>query len=208
MGNKINMRVAQAAESRNKLLESAKQLFADKGYKGVSVREICRNANLADGLLYHYFPKGKKELYREVVETNIKRIMQEMKNRNSLEKAIHMPLEEALENYYDSFMEIIDNNLDIIRMVFRVNEIKEIVTEEELLKIAGHDNSYIENLLKKKNELGEVRDMDYEIASTTVKDVVVKYAISKIFDVTHSHKHSIDLKERIIQYQVNLWQNK
>ena len=81
-------------------------------------------------------------------------------------------------------------------------------TEEELLKIAGHDNSYIENLLKKKNELGEVRDMDYEIASTTVKDVVVKYAISKIFDVTHSHKNSIDLKERIIQYQVNLWQNK
>lgn len=201
------MREAQAAESRNKLLESAKQLFADKGYKGVSVREICRNANLADGLLYHYFAGGKKEIFRVIVETNVKRILYEMQIKNPIDKYIDMPLRDALENYYDSVFELIDNNLDIIRIIFRVNEIEEIVTEEMFFKIAEIDKSYIKNLLVQKYQLGEVRHMDFEIAELTVKDVCVKYAISKVLGLTHTKKQTPEYKERIIKYQVNLWQN-
>lgn len=61
---KLNMRDVQAAESRQKLLNSAQRLFAEKGYKGTPVREINRSAHLADGLLYHYFPGGKMRYFK------------------------------------------------------------------------------------------------------------------------------------------------
>ena len=203
----MNMREAQAAETRSKLLESATQLFAEKGYKGVSVREISRKVNLADGIIYHYFPAGKKEIFREVVENNAKRIISEMEVKNPLEKYITMPLDKVLENYYTSCMEIIDNNMDILRILFRVNEIKEIVTEDMLLRISGSNDSYIKNLLIKKHELGEVKNMDFEIADITVKDTIVKYAISKVFGIANSDVHIDEMLKRIIAYQVDLWKN-
>lgn len=61
------MREAQAAETRMKFVVSAQSLLAEKGYKGTSVREINRSVNLADGLLYHYFPGGKKEIFQVIV---------------------------------------------------------------------------------------------------------------------------------------------
>ena len=205
MESKMNMREERAAKTRSKLLESATQLFAEKGYKGISVREISRNVNLADGILYHYFPGGKKEIFREVVENNVKKIITEMEEKNPIEKYIAMPLEVVLENYYDSCMEVIDNNIDIIRLLFRVDEISEIVNEEMLLKISGSNDSYIKNLLIRKNELGEVRDMDFDIADITVKDAIIKYAISKVFGITQIDKNRDEFKKRIILYQVNLW---
>ena len=99
MGTKVNMREAQAAETKSKLLKSATSLFAEKGYKGISVREISRNVNLADGILYHYFPGGKKEIFSEIVETSVKKIIMETGAKNPIEQYINKPLEMALENY-------------------------------------------------------------------------------------------------------------
>ena len=59
-----NQRQEQAAATRQKLLTSAQHLFAQNGYKGTTVRMINRSVDLADGLLYHYFPGGKKEIFR------------------------------------------------------------------------------------------------------------------------------------------------
>lgn len=207
MGTKVNMREAQAAETKSKLLKSATSLFAEKGYKGISVREISRNVNLADGILYHYFPGGKKEIFSEVVETSVKKIIMEMGAKNPIEQYINKPLEMALENYYGTCMEVIDNNMDIIKILFRVNEIKEMVTEEMLLRIAEANTNYIEKLLIKKYELGEVKNMDFKVASMTVKDVVIKYAVSKIFGLTECYAHDLSIKERIIKYQVEIWKS-
>ena len=63
-----NQRQEQAAATRQKLLTSAQHLFAQNGYKGTTVRMINRSVDLADGLLYHYFPGGKKEIFKELDE--------------------------------------------------------------------------------------------------------------------------------------------
>ena len=71
----MNLRETQAAETREKLFISARSLFAKKGYKGTSVREINRNVGLADGLLYHYYPGGKAEIFRTVLDDASGRII-------------------------------------------------------------------------------------------------------------------------------------
>lgn len=42
-------------QSRQKILNSAFELFAQKGYAQTSVDSIARDANVSKGLIYHYF---------------------------------------------------------------------------------------------------------------------------------------------------------
>jgi len=51
--------------ARQRLLEAAGKVFAEKGYHGATVREICRLANVNIATVNYYF-RSKKNLYREV----------------------------------------------------------------------------------------------------------------------------------------------
>lgn len=54
-------------ETRNKLLDSAKQEFLEKGYMKASLRAICKNAGVTTGALYFFF-QDKEDLLKQLVE--------------------------------------------------------------------------------------------------------------------------------------------
>ena len=58
------------AATRARLLAAAERLFADRGFKKVTVREICRaaRANVA-AINYHF--GDKLGLYREVLQLSL-----------------------------------------------------------------------------------------------------------------------------------------
>lgn len=143
----MNMREAQAAETRMKFVVSAQSLLAEKGYKGTSVREINRSVNLADGLLYHYFLGGKKEIFQVIVEENVKQILTELTQKNRIDVYLTMLLEEVLESYYENITGVITRHMDIIRILLRENEVREFVTEKQLLQLTGHKDLLFQTLL-------------------------------------------------------------
>jgi TetR/AcrR family transcriptional regulator len=53
--------------ARQRLLETATELFAEKGYAGTSVREIVEKAGVSKPVLYYYF-KSKDGLFYAVLE--------------------------------------------------------------------------------------------------------------------------------------------
>jgi AcrR family transcriptional regulator len=54
------------ATTRERLLQAATRLFADAGFRGASVRDICDQAGANPGAVsYHY--GGKRQLYRAVL---------------------------------------------------------------------------------------------------------------------------------------------
>ncbi len=65
----------QDRETRARLLDEARRLFAAQGYRGVTVREICAaaRANVA-AINYHF--GGKTGLYREVLSSAIQLMRQ------------------------------------------------------------------------------------------------------------------------------------
>ena len=56
-----------ADEPRCKLLEAAGQIFAEKGFEGATVREICRRAGVNIAAVNYYF-RDKERLYIEAVK--------------------------------------------------------------------------------------------------------------------------------------------
>jgi AcrR family transcriptional regulator len=52
--------------TRERLIEAATRLFADAGFRGASVRDICNQARANPGAVSYHFG-GKKQLYRAVL---------------------------------------------------------------------------------------------------------------------------------------------
>lgn len=52
--------------TRERLLRAATRLFADEGYRGASVRDICNQAGANPGAVSYHFG-GKRQLYRAVL---------------------------------------------------------------------------------------------------------------------------------------------
>lgn len=203
----MNMREVQAAETRKKLLDSAQSLFAEKGYKGTSVREINRNVKLADGLLYHYFPGGKKEIFQVIVEENMKQILSELTKKNRIDAYLTVPLEEVLERYYENIIEVVTQHLDIIRILLRENEVREFVTEEQLLQLTGDNDLLFQKLLEKKYERGEIRKMDFESAALSLKSILINSILTELFGIKSKMMRDITYRKKIIAYHVEMWKN-
>ena len=55
-----------AAGQEKKILEVAKELFTQRGFANVAVRDICRAADVTPPTLYYYF-KNKEALFDAVV---------------------------------------------------------------------------------------------------------------------------------------------
>jgi len=67
---------ASDLSSREKLLKSAEALFAAKGFREVSVREIAAHAGVNSALVGYYF-RGKQALFNEVYRTHAAPLAQE-----------------------------------------------------------------------------------------------------------------------------------
>lgn len=202
----MNIRQEQAAATRKKLLESARQIFAEKGYKGASVRAINRNVNLADGLLYHYFPGGKKEIFQAVIEENKKEIFLAI-DRLKKDAYLELPLAQLLERIYQSFVDLIDARIDIVRMFFREKDIHEFISKEQIMSMIGAKDPWIDDLLRKKYEMHEVRKMDFEIAAMEVRSILINHTIIKVATDCQSILEQPEHRKRIIDYQVSIWKS-
>ena len=64
MGSRVRL---TGEERRQMILEAARPLFAMNGFKGTSVREIAKAANVSEALLYKHFV-SKQEIYNEILK--------------------------------------------------------------------------------------------------------------------------------------------
>jgi AcrR family transcriptional regulator len=95
-------RKAQAARRREQLLEVGLALFAERGYRGTSVRDITRAAGVTEAVLYHYFA-NKADLWAAVLATYapFSRVSQ------LLDEAAAAPLDEALRELGDEMLRLL-----------------------------------------------------------------------------------------------------
>ena len=68
MGNLVvKKRKNQDKEKRQDILLAAESVFAERGFKGTTVREVAQKAGIANSLIFYYF-KNKSVLYEAVFQ--------------------------------------------------------------------------------------------------------------------------------------------
>jgi AcrR family transcriptional regulator len=81
----------ETRDGRDRLLEGARQLLAEKGYAGMELRDVAEQGNAPRGSIYHHFPGGKRQLAAEAtalegihIRETIERALAELGVRQTL----------------------------------------------------------------------------------------------------------------------------
>lgn len=118
MSIKMTSRDLQAMERRKQILDVSKKLFLEKGYHATSMRMINKTVGLSEALTYHYFPNGKLEIFKAVVEAGhektIKQIQQVIQTFRD-----DLPLKDALITYGKTVHSLFAADDSIIPLVIR-----------------------------------------------------------------------------------------
>ena len=107
---------ASGETARQRILEAAQRLFAEKGYRGTSVQEITDGANVNKAMLFYYF-KRKEGLYFYLIQNILDGILDTLKARISESRD---PLAK-LSAFLDIYKELCfcPKNLDKFRILFQ-----------------------------------------------------------------------------------------
>lgn len=99
-------------ESRERIVQGAMRVFAQRGYERASVRLISREAGVSQGLIYNYFT-GKEELLKAVYERGMRDVAA------SFAEAEGSP-EEKLEALIRSSFAVVERNREFWQLSYGV----------------------------------------------------------------------------------------
>lgn len=199
-----NSRQIQAAETRRKILQQAKILFFREGYHKTTVRSIHRALNMADGILYHYFPGGKRELLTVLIQEGFEEQLGKLNSSNSdLES---LPLKEALKKIYQLGNELFTGDIELMRILFRESDVMELSETIHLSNLLHERLQWFAGFLQRRYEKGEVRKMNFEIAARQFMSMSIQDIVSKLINIELLSDLSRDItREQIIDHMLDLW---
>ena len=94
-------KAAQALATKQKLERVARELFAERGFAGVSAEELVAKADVTRGALYHHYD-GKEGLFEAIVDS----VMREVHAKLAAEAAGQSDPLQALEHGIGVFLKV------------------------------------------------------------------------------------------------------
>ncbi len=135
----------KSLQKKKYILETARKVFMEKGYKNVTMKDIVEACDISRGGLYLYF-NSTAEIFREVM---------------------HMESEEADDVFSDSIRE--DATATEILALFLKEQKKELLSKKDNLAIATYEYYFGEDVPKKDNILKRQFDSAVKIIEKLIE---------------------------------------
>jgi TetR/AcrR family transcriptional regulator, cholesterol catabolism regulator len=136
------------------ILTAAKDLFLDRGYRGVSMREIADAVQVTPAALYYHFPQGKEGLFTRMIQT----VFVE-EGMASLERALAAApdLRERLTRLTAALLRLpLDERLWMLLRDAR-EHIKDPQSQRIILSLRDRIRQHVEGVFQAARETGEIR---------------------------------------------------
>lgn len=187
MARQPTRRQARAAARREELLKTAFQLFAERGYRGTSVRDIARAVGVNEGLLYHYFD-NKAELFAAVLA----RYAPFEAGSDVLESSEGHPVRAVLHDLGQQFLRQMQE-----RRAFIATILSEASANPELGHILGEflrgTRARIAEFLARRQATGEIEaHVDAETAAQAFVGALLFETLSRLFYVQDHALPAVD----------------
>jgi AcrR family transcriptional regulator len=147
-------------DRRNLIVEAAAKSFSLFGYKGTTMDQVAKIANVGKGTIYTFFA-NKEELFQDIMN----RLLLEMKR--VAEQAV-----DPNRNFFDNLHEVLNRLADFrdghelaIKLAHEVKEIGTPMAQEGLGQIEQAVVSYIRMQIESAVQKGELRPCDPEITA-------------------------------------------
>lgn len=149
----------QARDTRARLIETALDLFSRQGVDNTSIKDIAREAGVAQGLLYHYFA-SKDDLLWGVLKTHIFDPHFQQALSDQVRSA-----EDVLREVAQRFNTFLSERQPLMRLILRELQTNERVRELWEDCIRREVVSPLEASLRARVTAGELRSHRVEVAT-------------------------------------------
>jgi AcrR family transcriptional regulator len=142
-------------QRRSVILNAARKLFFEKGFRHVTVDNIARKSELSKGSIYLYF-KGKEEIYTHILFRDIEKFNKKSAHLFQDNKSADELLIEFAYIYIDFFLS--DRELFRIMMTFMLHteEMQLAVSvNQHLIEVTNNTIKMIETILQRGIDKGE-----------------------------------------------------
>ncbi len=173
----VKRKNAEEITTVDKIFKAAAHLFAQKGYNGVSMREISQLTGVTKPAIYYYF-RSKEEIYKKLLESalkyiheNLKRIMdKDLPVRDKLVEIIKIRFHDCLQ--YPEFVQFFISLITSAEKLSFLEEFKEeaLKSKENLVRLiqSGVDDG----------EFGP--SVNPEIAAVAIDGTVLVYILKQL----------------------------
>ncbi|MFC4077777.1 TetR/AcrR family transcriptional regulator [Salinithrix halophila] len=178
----------------NKIIQAARQLFAEKGYKDTSMADIVKASNSSKGNVYYHF-KSKEDLFLHVIEEDDKAWEESWKKEQQKYKTArdqllglanfsavrdaHHPLNRAFAEFYSQ-----PNHSPAI--------------QEKMNELSDRYISIIENIIVKGNQNKEWNVSDVKQVSAIATAIFTGLEI-------HTNRDSVQKRQEVFRRTIEIF---
>jgi AcrR family transcriptional regulator len=169
-------------ERRNQILDAAALLFARKGYKGATIREIAREARVAEGTIYNYFDSKHDLLISLPQRISWPMVSSFVRSARSQGPDTMADDEEQMVQLLQASMTSIQQHTDAVKVLlayipFMEEEIQSQFLEQTTLFFTRIFD--LEGFLQSRIEAGTFRSLDTAIAARAFVGMVLIFVLSQ-----------------------------
>jgi AcrR family transcriptional regulator len=156
---------------REKLLEAATEVFAERGYEGARVEQIADVAQVSPGLLYRHF-EGKRELYEELLLLANRQLLEHLAQA----AAPNLPTDQRVLRGLDSFFSFVETHRNLWRLIMKDVVEPEIAAIRE--DVVRRSVAMVATLAAQEQDFGgtQPHERELEMVSVIVVGSVVSLA--------------------------------
>lgn len=165
-----------AEDRRQQILDAAGEVFARKGFKGASVKELAAAANVSPGLLYWYF-QDKAQIFTALLEQKIAGALGPVSSHVSpdLPPDLYLP---AFGKYYVKQIERPGNNA-LFRMMLSNSHALPAGVHRVQAQLVGSVLGIVQAYLQRQIAAGRIRTCNTEMVARTFMGSIVAYLMLK-----------------------------
>jgi AcrR family transcriptional regulator len=153
---------------REQIVEAATRVFAEKGFRRATTREVARAAGVSEGTIYNYF-EDKDALLLAILD----KLNETERRAADFEEGMATDFRGFLEQYMRRRMSLIWENREVFRVVLSEMLVNVELRDRYLRHVVDPTMRIAEENFRSRMEQGEVRETDAPLAMRSVAGSVL-----------------------------------
>ncbi len=153
---------------REQIVGAATRVFAEKGFRRATTREVARAAGVSEGTIYNYF-EDKDALLLAILD----RLNETERRAADFDDGMAMDFRGFLEQYLRRRMSLIWENREVFRVVLSEMLVNADLRERYLRYVVDPTMRIAEENFRSRMEQGEVLETDAPLAMRSVAGAVL-----------------------------------
>jgi len=153
---------------REQILEAATRVFAEKGFRRATTREVAREAGVSEGTIYNYF-EDKDALLVAILDG----LNETERRAEDFEEGMATDFRGFLQEYLRRRMHLIWENREVFRVVLSELLVNADLRVRYLRQVVEPTMGIAEENFRSRMKQGEVRQTDAPLATRSVAGAVL-----------------------------------